>query len=720
MKTTRLFAALCVLLFSVGCATTAPAHSPDPAPPTPADAGTVAAAPAPVEDPWLWLEDVTADKSLDWARQRNQTSTAELAKAPGFDALKTRILGILNSKDRLPAISKQGSALYNFWRDEAHPRGLWRRVPSLAEFKKPAPKWETVLDLDALATSDKENWVWHGASCLAPKDERCLVKLSRGGADADVVREFDTVKKDFVQGGFSLPEAKSFVDWQDLDTLFVATDFGPGTLTDSGYPRQVKTWKRGTPLSDAKLLHQVEQTDVLVSTFNILTRNGKLDFVNRAKTFFEAEYFWVDHGALVKIEVPMSAVIGAWDDQLLVTLRDDWTIGGTTWPKGSLLTTPFKAFLKGERSFTSLYTPAPNSALTGFTPLKSGLLTNSLVDVHNVLTSWTRKGGKWVSTPIELGPKLGSVTADELDHGETSDDVLVVTTDFTTPSTLSFAKLGKKPEVLKQSPAFFDAKDLVVEQHFATSRDGTKVPYFQVSRSNLVLDGHTPTLLTGYGGFEVSLEAAYSATAGAAWLEKGGVFVQANIRGGGEYGPAWHQAALKTKRQAAYDDFAAIAEDLIARKVTSPQKLGIQGGSNGGLLMGVMLTQRPELFGAIVCQVPLLDMKRYSQLLAGASWMSEYGDPNVTEEWAAISKYSPYQNVKKDAHYPRTLFTTSTRDDRVHPGHARKMVARMLEQGHDVLYYENTEGGHAGSANNEQRAFMTALSWTFLARQLGL
>ncbi|MFT3836897.1 MAG: prolyl oligopeptidase family serine peptidase [Myxococcaceae bacterium] len=374
--------------------------------------------------------------------------------------------------------------------------------------------------------------------------------------------------------------------------------------------------------------------------------------------------------------------------------------------------------MKGGRDFTSLFEPAKNKSFNASTALKSALIVGELEDVRSQLYVWTHKGGKWARTPLPTSG-IAHYTASPVEAND-SDDYWFITTGFTQPTTLELGTLGKPLQKMKASPAFFDATGLVVEQHFATSKDGTKIPYFQVSKKDVKLDGTNPTLLTAYGGFEVSIEPYYDALAGAAWLEKGGVLVSANIRGGGEYGPAWHQAGLKTKRQNIYDDMIAVSEDLISRKVTSTPKLGIEGGSNGGLLMGVMLTQRPDLFGAIVCQVPLLDMKRYHLLLAGASWMGEYGDPNNAEEWAALSKFSPYQNVKKGVKYPRTLFTTSTRDDRVHPGHARKMVARMDGFGDDILYYENVEGGHGGAANNEQRAFMNALAFTFLSKQLGL
>lgn len=675
-----------------------------------------------VEDPYLWLEDVTADSSLAWARERNAVSERELTAEPSFAASRDRARAILDSKDKLPHVNKRASFYYNFWTDEKNPRGLVRRT-TFAEYKKPAPSWETVLDIDALSARENESWVFSAQTCLHPKHDRCMVMLSRGGGDATVVREFDAVAKKFVEGGFTLPEAKSNVSWKDRDTLYVSTDFGPGTLTSSGYPRIVKEWKRGTPLGAATVVYEGGANDIVVTASRSWNHGHSYDVITRYITTFTAENFLREaSGALVKIDIPADAELRLWNDQLMVQLRSDWDVGGAKWPRGSLIVAPLRGYLDGRREFTALFTPTPNRSLAEITELKTAVVINVLEDVRNKLLVWAFKSGRWTQQPFTAasGKELDSVELRAVDSTGASDEYWMTSSGFLTPTTLSHGQLGKPATALKRSPAFFDTKGLVVSQHFATSRDGTRIPYFQVSREQLALDGSHPTLLYGYGGFEISLQASYSPLAGSLWQERGGVYVIANIRGGGEYGPAWHQAALTHNRQRAYDDFIAVAEDLIARKVTSPAHLGIQGGSNGGLLMGVMLTQRPELFGAVVCSVPLLDMKRYHKLLAGASWMSEYGDPEKPDDWTVLATYSPYQNVRKATKYPRTLFTTSTRDDRVHPAHARKMVARMIEQGHNVLYYENIEGGHGGAATNEQRAHLVALEYTFLARQLGL
>jgi prolyl oligopeptidase len=713
----RILLPLATLAF-MACVTTpaAPASAPPVAAPEAAPVAVDSTQKA--EDPYLWLEEVTSDKSLAWVKERNAVSQKELESAPNYVDLKNRLRGIYDSKDKIPGPTVMGKYLYNFWKDESHPRGLWRRT-SLAEYKKPNPNWDVVIDLDALGAADKKSWVWHGADCLYPTYERCLVNLSPGGSDADVVREFDVAKKTFVPNGFELPEAKSQVSWKDLNTIYVATDFGPDTLTTSGYPRIVKEWKRGTPLTSATVILAGEKTDVSVSAYRQFDHGRTRDFVMRAPSFFTEEVWLREGDKLNKIDKPDDAAVSTWDDQAFFRLRSDWVINEKIFKAGSLLATAFENLKSGKRDFTVLFEPTAHSSLAYFVGTKTALFIGTLEDVKSVITVATKGKKGWEQKKLET-PAVGSFTIEPWD-ANVNDDYFFFEQGFTTPATLSLASLQKPArEKLKSTPAFFKTDGLEVTQHFATSKDGTKVPYFQVAKKGLELNGNNPTLLLGYGGFEVSLTPNYEPTTGAAWLERGGVFAQANIRGGGEYGPSWHTSALKQNRQRAYDDFAAVAEDLALRKVTSAKKLGIIGGSNGGLLMGVMLTQRPELFGAIVCQVPLLDMKRYHLLLAGASWMEEYGDPGKPDEWAALKQFSPYQNIKSGAAYPRVLFTTSTKDDRVHPAHARKMVARLLENKADLLYYENIEGGHGGSANNEQKAQMRTMAFTFLAKQLGL
>ncbi len=582
------------------------------------------------EDPYLWLEDVTDERALDWARAQNERS-AVLAQAPGFAEGQARLRAIMDSKDKIPYVGKRGKYFYNLWKDADHLRGLYRRT-TLAEYRKASPKWETVLDIDALNKAEGESWVYGGMDCLYPKYERCLVSLSRGGADATVVREFDIVKKQFVADGFTVPEAKTNVGWKDLDTVYIGTDFGPGSMTTSGYPRITKEWKRGTPLSEATTIFEGEANDVAAGVGRQWDHGKIRDIAYRAVTFFSSRSFLRGDDGFEQLDVPDDASIGFWDDQVMISLRTDWTVGGETWPAGSSLIGSEKDFLAGKRDFQALFTPTPNSSLESLVTLKTMLLTNELVDVHNTLFAWKRTKKGWTKTQVKT-PALSSFSAWAVEEDE-GDDYWFSSSDFLTPGTLELQVAGKKKrEVLKTSPTFFDTKGLEIQQHFAVSADGTKVPYFQIGRKELPLDGSTPTLIEGYGGFEVSLTPFYSGGVGGQWLEKGGVYVVPNLRGGGEYGPTWHQAAVGANRQRSYDDFAAIAQDLIDRKVTSPAKLGIRGGSNGGLLVAVMMTQRPELFGAVVCEAPLLDMKRYHLLLAGSSWMEEYGNPEVPAEW---------------------------------------------------------------------------------------
>lgn len=668
------------------------------------------------DDPYQWLEDVTGEKALSWVKEQNAVSTKELEASPDFETIRKRLLAIMDSRERIPYVAKHGLYYYNFWRDEKNVRGLLRRT-TLEEYKKAQPNWEEVLDLDKLAEAEKENWVWKGYEVLFPTHDLCLVSLSRGGADAVVVREFDLLKREFVKDGFYLPEAKSDTAWRNRDALYVGTDFGPGSLTSSGYPRIVKEWKRGTPLAEAKQVFEGKVEDVSVGAGVVHDHGYTYEIVGRGVTFFTQEQFLRRGDEWVKIDKPDDATAGTFVDQLTLRLRTDWTVGGRTYPAGALLAANLEAYLKGERKLEVLFQPTPRKSLAATTETKNYLVLNELDNVKNRLYALQYKNSEWTRTPLET-PAFGSVSISGIDADESNDYFLTVA-DFVTPSSLYYGTLGRLGrEKLKQLPAFFNADGLEISQHEATSKDGTKVPYFQVSRKGVKLDGSNKTLLYGYGGFEISMLPSYNANVGTAWLERGNVYVLANIRGGGEFGPTWHEAARKANRQCAYDDFIAVAEDLIARKLTSPQHLGIQGGSNGGLLMGVMLTQRPDLFKAVVCQVPLLDMRRFNKLLAGASWMAEYGNPDKPEEWAYISKYSPYQNISPSRKYPRVLFTTSTRDDRVHPGHARKMVARMKQQGHDVLYYENIEGGHGGAANNKQAAYMASLAYTFLLKEL--
>ena len=680
-----------------------------------------------VDDPFIWLEDVLGEKPLAWVRERNADSNKVLTARAEYPPIKAQLLEVLNSKDRIPAISRRGNFVYNLWQDDKNKRGLWRRT-SLAEYRKPQPAWETVIDLDALGQAEGENWVWGGASCLGPDYRLCLVSLSRGGADAKVVREFDTVAKQFIKNGFSVPEAKSHIDWIDANTVYVGTDFGPGSLTTSGYPRVIKRWKRGTPLTDAVTVFEGLATDVAANASVDSTPGFERTWFSRSPDFFTSKVSLLQGDKLVPLDVPDDAGISFMRDKLLLRLRSDLKVGDTVFASGSLLQTDAAAYLRGERHLKAVFTPTATRSLSSYTATRDHLIINVLDNVVSKLELWHKVNGDYFQRDIAApGSKgaLGTLSVSSLHDPEVlndplGDSFLVTYTDFLTPETLYLGNTKTVAyEALKSRPAQFNAQGMRAEQRFATSKDGTRVPYFVVWPQGAKADGNNPTLLYGYGGFEISLNPSYSAAFGRAWALRGGVRVVANIRGGGEFGPNWHQAAIKQNKQRSYDDFLAVAEDLIAKKITTPKKLGIMGGSNGGLLVGAAFTQRPELFNAVVCQVPLLDMKRFNQLLAGASWMGEYGNPDLPAEWAYISQYSPYQNLKLGVKYPKALFTTSTRDDRVHPAHARKMVARMQAQGHEVLYYENIEGGHGGAADNDQRAHLLAMEFAYLWQQLG-
>ena len=671
-----------------------------------------------VEDPYLWLENVEGEEALAWVEEQNAESLGHLESLPTFQPIFDRNLEIYNSDERVAYPDLKGDYVYNYWKDATNTRGLWRRT-TLDNYVSGDIEWDIVLDLDALAEAEGEDWVWKGSSCLRPEYDRCLLNLSRGGADAVVVREFRTGSREFVDDGFYVAEAKTQLSWIDENTVFVGSDFGEDSLTDSGYARTSRLWSRGTPVEEAKEVFAGEQADVAVSVYRAWDGEVSYDVVDRTPTFFTAvRYVYADDGNHSKIDIPDdSSFHGLMNGQMLLELKSDWKPADIEYVQGSLISIDFDSFMAGNRDFHVIFVPTERSAIPrgGVAWTRDYLILNTLEDVTSKLSRFRLVDGEWLHTEIEtetLG-NIGLVTADKK-----SNVFFFSYQGFLRPSTLYVANEGGESiEALFSLPDFFDASGMSVEQHFATSKDGTQVPYFLILPVGFEANGATPTLLYGYGGFQISRTPGYSATVGHAWLARGGAYVMANIRGGGEYGPRWHQAALKENRQRAYDDMAAIAEDLIARDITSAEHLGVRGGSNGGLLTGVMLTQRPDLWGAVVVQVPLLDMKRFNHLLAGASWMDEYGDPD-TDDWEYIKEYSPYHNIKEDAVYPKAFFTTSTRDDRVHPAHARKMVARMKEMGHDLYYYENTVGGHAGASDNTQVARLQALIYSYLWDQL--
>ena len=676
-----------------------------------------------LDDPYLWLEEVEGDRALKWVHARNKECFDELEADERYGVFLSQAETLLNAKDRIPYGSIRGKYVYNFWQDAGHVRGIIRRTTP-ESYRLAKPEWETVLDIDALAKAEDENWVYKGTAWLAPDYERCLIKLSRGGTDASVHREFDTVAKRFVEGGFALPEAKSGVTWLDRDTLLVGTNWGKGSLTESGYPRVAKRWKRGTPLAEATTIFEGRHEDIGIWPRVMDSGEETLALVDQSLTFFTGAYHVIGaDGKLTRLPLQESAdLAGFYAGRLLFTLREAWEVEGQSHAQGALLAINAAVFQATGKlpAIETVYTPDERTSIEGVTVSRSGLYVTLLQNVKGRILRFSvnPQSGRWSSKPVPL-PENGTVSISAASpHSET---IFINYEDHVTPDRLSeFDAAANKFSTLKSLAARFDAGELEVHQHMARSADGTEVPYFVIHRRGLKPDGNTPTILYGYGGFEISLKPSYSATIGKLWLERGGAYAVANIRGGGEFGPRWHKAALKTKRQRAYDDFIAVGEDLAKRGITSPKHLGISGGSNGGLLVGAIFTQRPDLLNAVVCRVPLLDMIRYTKLLAGASWAAEYGDPEDPKMREAILRYSPYQNVFPDKKYPKVFIETSTKDDRVHPGHARKMVARMREQGHEVLYYENTEGGHAAGANLKQHARRYALEYVYFSRQLGL
>ncbi|NJD30372.1 MAG: S9 family peptidase [Gammaproteobacteria bacterium] len=670
-------------------------------------------------DPFLWLEEIDGARALEWARAENARSLAVLEGDPRFATLRAEALAILTSPARIPTGSIHAGKVYNFWQDETHVRGLWRRA-DLASYRTGAPRWETLVDFDELARNEKENWVAGRFLCLSPEYRHCMVEMSRGGGDTSAWREFDTTDKSFVRNGFVIPEAKSDVSWVDADTLIVGTNWGPGTLTDSGYPRVVRTWRRGQPLADAVTLFEGRKEDVAVSSF-VDQDGAPRPFVGRRVSFFATEYHYTpDLRALTRMPWPLDTDLGGvLDGRAILSLREPWTYRDRTYAAGSVV-----AYELSSGAAELVLAPTATQSIEHVELGKTGLVVSYLDDVSGHAARVARtQSGQWLASQIPL-PANGVIKIASAGGG--TDDALLSYESLTTPLSLYFVTPDNRVDRIFQAPAAFDASDVVVEQRFAVSKDGTRIPYFVMGRKSVLERGHAPTIQYGYGGFlaptlplyyEDPARPQFGALAGKLWVSRGGVLVLSNIRGGSEFGPRWHDAGLRENRQKVFDDFIAISEDLIRTGVTTRRQLGAIGRSNGGLLMGVLANQRPDLYGAIVCGVPLLDMQRYTKLGAGASWVAEYGDPE-TADWSYMSKWSPYQNLRKGVTYPPIFLYTSTRDDRVHPGHARKGAAKLKALGQDYFYYENMEGGHGGTANQNQLAYRIALEYTFFAREL--
>jgi prolyl oligopeptidase len=683
---------------------------------TPAVNATPSPAVAASDDPYLWLEDIHGARAMAWVEQQNARSLAVLKGDARYERFHQEALKIVNATDRIPAPELIGTTVFNFWQDPANVRGLWRRATP-ESYATATPAWETVLDLDQLSAAEKANWVWHGANCPPPHYRRCLIGLSDGGEDADTVREFDLTTKSFVDGGFHLPRSKQDAAWLDDDTLIVARDWGPGTMTASSYPFVVKTLKRGQSLDQATEVFRGKPDDVGVSPTVLHDGDGhKVTLIDRHVDFFHSEIHQLTSAGVVRLYLPAKIDLhGLLEGRLVFTTLEDWRghkAGDLLAYRPEQLTTDAPDTGTGHLVF------APNSRQSiEQVAITAHRLVAAIYDnVRGGLVSFAPIGSGWKATtiPTESNSSVGVSAASDV-----NDHVYFGVEGFLAPSHLwqADAATGTQADI-KDLPARFDASGDTVDQFEATSTDGTKVPYFVVHPKAMKLDGSNPTILYAYGGFQVSMLPSYSGAIGKLWLEHGGVFVLANIRGGGEFGPKWHEAGLKTRRQAIYDDFAAVAKDLIARGVTSPRRLGIQGGSNGGLLMGVEFNQHPELWHAVDIQVPLLDMLRFEQIGAGASWVGEYGSVSVPAERAFLEKISPYQNLKAGVAYPEPFFVTATSDDRVTPVHARKMAAKMAAMGLPFLFFENTNGGHAASANQQERAERVALEFTYLARKL--
>ncbi len=677
---------------------------------------------APPEDPFLWLEDVHGARAMAWVEAHNAATTHALEADARYPVLYAQALAIAGSRDRIPQPTFLHGEIYNFWQDDDHLRGLWRRT-SLEDYRQAAPNWTTVLDIDALGRAEGKSWVFKGVDCLRPEERLCLISLSEGGEDAVEVREFDLQSDQFVKGGFHLPRGKHRVAWEDSDHILVASEFSPGDQTASGYPYIVKRLSRGEPLSAGTEVFRGARSDGGYGVTPQVLHDGQdrtLEFIERPLDTFHSQSWVVTASGVRRLGIPEKAqVVELVDGRVIVNLDEAWRVQGATFPAGALVSLDLESVkaCAANLSPSLVWAPGPREAGESAASTQNALVLTRLDNVRGAAFAYQPQGEGWISRRLDLPDNL-SVTLGSADSG--SDRVFLSTSGFLDPPSLWLADAAAgTSEKLKSLPAKFDAANLVVEQRAAISSDGVKIPYFLVHRRDLPRDGSTPTLMTAYGGFQVSNTPYYSGAVGKLWLERGGAFVLANIRGGGEFGPTWHEAGLGTKRQIVYDDFAAVAKDLIARGVTSPRRLGIEGGSNGGLLMGVELTQHPQLWRAVVIQVPLLDMIRISKIAAGASWQGEYGDVNADPAVMAFwRKTSPYQNLKAGVPYPKPFIFTTTKDDRVGPQHARKFAAKMEAMGLPFYFFENTEGGHGAGADLKQAAKVTALTMTYLQERL--
>ena len=666
-------------------------------------------------DPYLWLEEVEGKKSLAWVEEQNEETFTRYTETNAFKEKYERIKKELNNDERIPSAYYQNGEMYNFWRDEKNVRGVWRKT-SFKSYLKDEPIWENILDIDQLANDEGINWLYKGADCLAPEYKRCLIRLSDGGTDAVTIREFDLEEKKFVKDGFNTYPSKQNASWINEDQILIGADFGEGSMNESGYPMQVKLWNRGEPLEEAKIFFSGSYKKIFNFPFVSIRPDGKYYGIIEGPTFFSEVLHLFDGEKLIKINLPqMIDIHGFFNESLILSIEEDWEI----FKSGSLLEINVNSLLENsidESDVKIIFEPDGQRFISGVSIGKHQLMVSMLENVNGKITRFMKKDDRWDSKDIE---GFQNSTMNIYGQDVWSDNSFISVSNFLEPSSIYHASDGADYKKIKSRKNSIDPEKYRVEQNFVSSADGTSIPYFLISRKGINLDGKNPTILYGYGGFQISKPPSYlGGSIAEYWLNSGGVYVVSNIRGGGEYGPAWHQSALKENRQRAYDDFIAIAIDLIEKGITSKDHLGIEGRSNGGLLVGATFTQRPDLFNAVICGVPLLDMYRYDKLLAGASWVDEYGDPDNPEEWEFIRKYSPYQNLKKGTEYPEVFFYTSTKDDRVHPGHARKMAKKMTDMGSPIVYYENTEGGHAGTSNIDQFSFLLALQLAYLEDKL--
>lgn len=665
-------------------------------------------------DPYLWLEEIESVKSLDWVKAQNALSEKVITTNPLFEPLRKKYLEVFNDKDKIAYPNMVGDYVYNLWQDEKNERGVWRRMLK-SNFIDNKLDWEVVLDLDKLSEMENKKWVFKGAKWLKPDYKVCLVSLSDGGKRESEIREFDVESKDFVENGFFVKESKSSVSWINQNTILVSTDFGEGTLTNSGYPRIAKKWKRGTSIEEAEIIYEGDTTVQGVFHATFYSNNMQYTFILKSVTTWETEWYYLSGDTLQKIDFPLDAWVGGiHKNKIILSLRSDWNVNDKIYKAGSLISFDLNQNLEGNLNIKTIYQPNEKSSFVSMNTSKDFIVVNIMENVQNKLIMYRLDKNRWIDEEIKA-PEFGSINLTT--SSDQSNDYFFTYSNFITPTTLYH---GNENEIklTKKLNDTFNAENLVVQQYTATSKDGTSIPYFIVHNKDMKMNSINPTMIYAYGGFGYSQQPNYSSTIGIGWLEQGGVYVLANIRGGGEFGPSWHQAAMKEKRQNAYDDFYAVSEDLIGKKITSPEYLGAFGWSNGGLMAGVVFTQRPDLYKAVVLRTPLLDMKRYSKLPPGASWIGEFGNPDIPEEWEYIKKYSPYHNVFKDKKYPEVFFITSTNDDRVHPGHARKMAAKMNDMGHPFIYHETIEGGHDAASTNAQQAYLWASIYTYFNMKL--